>query len=127
MEENTNKPRSASEWVIYILSLVGGYYLFYYLGVTGLIFLAAILGGIYLPNWIYKKYGYKKTLVDIIAWSNLILGLILPPLGIFVGIFPIKFNALLSQEDKKTKYLALGIIGLIIAITNAILGILVRL
>lgn len=127
MEENINRPRSASEWVIYILSLVGGYYLFYYLGITGLIFLAAILGGIYLPNWIYKKYGYKKTLVDIIAWSNLILGLILPPLGIFVGIFPIKFNTLLSQEDKKTKYLVLGIIGLIISITNAVLGILVRL
>lgn len=127
MEENINRPRSASEWVIYILSLVGGCYLFYYLGITGLIFLAAILGGIYLPNWIYKKYGYKKTLVDIIAWSNLILGLILPPLGIFVGIFPIKFNTLLSQEDKKTKYLVLGIIGLIISITNAVLGILVRL
>lgn len=133
MEENTtnevetNKPRTASEWVVYILSIVGGYYLFYYLGITGVLFLAAILGGIFIPNWIYKKYGYKKTLVDIIAWSNLILGLILRPLGVFVGIFPMKFNTLLPQEEKKTKYLVLGIIGLILSFINAILGILMKL
>jgi len=126
-EVNTNKPRTASEWVVYILSIVGGYYLFYYLGITGVIFLVAILGGIFIPNWIYKKYGYTQTLVDIIAWSNLILGLILPPLGVFVGIFPMKFNTLLPAEEKKTRYLVLGIIGLIISLINALFGILMRL
>jgi hypothetical protein len=126
-EVNTNKPRSSSEWVVYILSLVGGYYLFYYLGITGLIFLVAVLGGLFIPNWLFKKYGYKKTLIDIIAWSNLILGLILPPIGVFVAIFPMKFNSLLPEEEKKTKYVVLGILGLIISLCNAVVGVLLRL
>jgi len=126
-EVKPNEPRSASEWIVTILSFIGGYYLFYYLGITGLIFLLAVLGGLFIPNWIYKKDGYKKTLVNIIAWSNLILGLILPPLGVFVAIFSIKFNYLLPEEEKRTKYIVLGILGLIISIINAVIGVLLRL
>lgn len=114
------KPKTVLEkiiyWVVFILSFLavryGGWILF-------VIFLLAYGIGAWFPTWYLKRDRTSQTLMDWIAWSNLLTWL-LPPLGIMTAIATLGLSD--SPNASRKKYMTLAIIAIVLAIFNAIWG-----
>ena len=108
-----------------VLAFIFAYVLFRFLGVVGLIFIAAY----YLGDWAAKSYCKRETVsekvLNFCAWSNVITWF-LPPLGIFTATLAYGFSVH-SQSKSKNKYRNLALIGAALSILNAVLGILQKL
>lgn len=112
-------------WAGKIIGFIFGYLLFKLTGYTGLLFLLTIYIGIWLSGLYLKKYGSSEKIMKWLSWTNLVVWF-LPILGVLVGTFCL--TSLKKSEPKNIKtYQFLTILGLILSIGNAILGVLMRL
>lgn len=116
MEEKKNRYQKIIGIFAFILAFLAGKYF----GFLVFIFLIAVFLGLWFPKWYLKRDRAFPSIIGIIAWSNLITWL-LPPLGILTGCASLQFSYLLPTKYKR--YLILGVIGLILSIANAALGI----
>jgi hypothetical protein len=111
--------------VLGILAFIVTFILFRYLGLVGLLF----LGAYYLGDWITKWYCKRKTVnekvLSLVSWSNVVSWL-LPPIGVFTASMAYGFSVNSKSESSK-KYRNLAIIGAVLSIVNAAIGILQRL
>lgn len=90
-----------------------------FLGFNFLLILWLVVGGPLLcgylfTNWFIKKK-YKKTLIQVLTWLNIIFWFI-PILGLFTA--SVAFTASLSPKYKERKYKILGAIGLTLSLIN---------
>lgn len=109
------------EYLAYAIGLVIGIYLGF---LFALIFIVIACIGPMLVDVYMKRKNVSDRLIKIIAWSNIIAWL-LPPLGIFIGFSTIQFGKYIHTQ--KTKFTILGVLGIILALCNAGLGIFLRL
>lgn len=111
--------------ILGILAFIVAFALFRYLGIVGLLF----IGAYYLGNWIAKWYCKRKTInekvLSFVSWTNVVSWL-LPPLGIFTASLAYGFSVQSKSESSK-KYRNLAIVGAVLSIINAAIGILQRL
>ena len=104
------------------LSVVAGYIIGKYLGLlVVIIFISAFFLGQKLPQWYFKKERINISLINYIAWSN-ILAWLLPPLGIMIGVATLDFKNHIPSNNKKYKVLA--IFGILASLLNALSGVL---
>lgn len=90
-----------------------------------LLFIAVYYLGDWLSKLYIKKHKELGSLVRLVAWSN-VLTWLLPPLAILTATATFNFSAVSSGDDRKG-FRILASIGLLLAIINAIWGILQRL
>jgi FtsH-binding integral membrane protein len=96
--------------------------LFRYLGVVGLLFLGAYFLGDWLAKWYIKRKTASDKVMSFFAWTNIITWL-LPPLGVFTASLAYGFSKKSDLSSTK-KYRNLAIIGVILSLINASIGIL---
>ena len=122
----TSNPSSTStvNQIISIASIIGAFIIGRFLGLVTFIFLFAILIGQWFPMWYIKKKTINYSLVNWIAWSN-VLTWLLPPFGILTGVATFEFSSLIEQKNKKYKLLA--IISVALSVLNAVVGIIINL
>lgn len=111
--------------ILGILAFIIAFALFRYLGIVGLIFLAAYYLGDWLAKWYFKRKSVNEKLLNFASWANIITWL-LPPLGVFNATLAYGFSTQSSSESKN-KYRNLAIIGAALSLINAVIGILQRL
>lgn len=120
-----SKPLTVLGLISWVGGAIIGYMIVKFLGIiVAVIFLFAFLIGVYFPGWYFKRQKVNYTFIKWFVWSN-ILTWFLPPLGILTGFAAFGFSNLVKQEKKKYKILA--IIGIILSLINAIVGIIIRL
>lgn len=111
--------------ILGILAFIFAFALFRYLGIVGLLF----IGAYYLGDWIAKWYCKRKTInekvLSFASWTNVVSWL-LPPLGVFTASMAYSFSVNSKSESNK-KYRNLAIIGAVLSIINAAIGIIQRL
>jgi hypothetical protein len=78
--------------------------------------------GLLFSKWLVKKYSYTSVFITIIAIISPVTGLFFTPLGLFLGVTAMKSYDLTPKEDRKVIILILGIVGALVSIVNAILG-----
>lgn len=84
------------------------------------LYILAISAALKFSAWYLKKEKKNLSLINFIVWSNVIIGFLLPPLGVFISVVTFKFSNYFRDKSKKFKTLA--IVGLLISIASAILG-----
>jgi len=105
-----------------IVAFVVAYALFRYLGLVGLLFVGAYYVGNWLAKLVVKKSSPDK--VGFIPWFNVVTWL-LPPLGVLTASFSYGLTA--TPTGNKNKYRNLAIVGGVLSIINAGIGILLKL
>jgi|GEM_PF-1842155 uncharacterized membrane protein len=122
--EKISTSSSTVNQIISIVSVIGAFIVGRFLGLITFVFLFAILIGQWFPKWYIKKKKVNYSLVNWIAWSN-VLTWLLPPLGILTGVATFEFSNLIEQTNKK--YKSLAIISIVLSVVNAIFGIIINL
>jgi len=105
--------------LISLLIFFSAIFLFRLFGLALLIPLIPIALGLSFPKWYLGRKKPSAKLVEIIAWSNVVLWA-LPPLGLLTNCATIKFAKYF--ELKKRQYLLLGYGGLVATIINIVWG-----
>ncbi len=108
--------------IVYILSTILGFTLYYYYGSSFYIFAFAVLLGLTLPKLILNKWKYEENKANKIVWLNLIFGLFYTPLGVLFGVFTIKYNSHLLKNERQNLYVILGKIGISLSVLNFLLA-----
>lgn len=91
----------------------------------GMVFLvASFFIGLYLPRLYLKKWKISKKGLARLAWANIFTWFV-PIIGVFTFGLAIGSmnNAGVISEKEKNKYLVLSVIGAILSIINAMLGV----
>ena len=123
MDEKIDKPSKSNKSLISYGAGIAGLLIGYYGGiVVVLLFLSSVLIGLWFAKWYAKKEKISLRLINFIIWSNLITWLI-PPLGILTGTIAIQFSNDLESKFSTKKHRILGVIGIVISLANAFLGI----
>lgn len=108
------------EKVIKLSSVVIGIALGRYFGLIGiLVFITITLIPFCFTEWYIKK-GYNYKFVSFLAWSNVITWLF-PVLGLFTSV--ISFTLSTHKKQEAFKYRFLGVIGIILSIISAYIGV----
>src|SRR5690242_4256823 len=102
--------------VISIVAFVLAYILFRYLGIVGLIFLAAYYLGDWLAKWYCNRNKINIKLLDVASRLNVITWL-LPPLGVFTASLAYGFSVQVKNKSNKS-YRKLAIVGAVLSILN---------
>lgn len=134
-DEGNAKSKSFGHSVSEILSRIVGIIIFLLaiglgktMGFSFTIFVVILVVPYYIgqwfPKWYFKREKINYSLVNWIAWSN-VLTWLLPPLGILTGVATFEFSSLVRQEGKKYKLLA--IISIALSVVNAVVGIIIKL
>lgn len=121
-KDKNEKYLKISKIATYLLSSILGFTLYYYFGSSFYIFAFALLLGLTLPKLILNKWKYEEDKFNKIVWLNLIFGLFYTPLGVFFGVFTIKYNSTLLKSEKQNKYEVLGKIGICLSLLNFLLA-----
>ncbi len=111
--------------VLNILVFIFAFALFRYLGLVGLLFLAAYYLGDWIAKWYCKRPKVNEKVLSFFSWANVITWL-LPPFGVFNASLTYGF-VVNSKSEAKNKYRNLAIVGGVLSIINAAIGILQRL
>jgi len=74
-------------------------------------------------DWYMKRSNVSFKLIKWIAWSNVATWL-LPPLGAFTGFCTFRFGEHVIEQQ--TKYRVLGTIGMLSAVINAAIGVIMN-
>lgn len=108
-------------FIFLLAGLILGWYYGVYFILTYILFAGAFLLGLLFGNW-YSSKKKQNTLISIIAWSNLFAGILLPPLGVLVASTTYAFAQKVSKKEKN-KFKVLWIIGVVITVINALVGV----
>lgn len=111
--------------VVGIASFVLAYALSSYIGWVALLFVAPVVIGIWFPSWYFKKKNSNKGLIKWLAWSNLVSWLV-PLLGLLTSISTFSSQPF-TEIESKGKFKILAMIGILLSIGNAAIGILLNL
>ena len=109
-----------------VLGAIGGYLFVVYFGyIWGFILIVIPFIGIAFAGWYVKRKKMNKKFISIIVWSSIVTGLILPPIGLLISSAAYTFGARLNPSVKK--YKIIGIIGILLALSNGALGVYLKL
>lgn len=106
--------------LLIFLGLVFGWYFGLTFILTYLFFVGVFYLGSLFGNW-YSSNRKINNLMSFIAWSNMLAGVLSPPLGVFVASATFSFSKKVEKKEKR-KFIALWIIGVVITVINALVG-----
>lgn len=120
-----NNKLSVGQQVGAFFGLILGFLLANYLDPSVMmVLLLPIFLGVWGAGWYLKRKKINQKIINVIVWSSLVTGLILPPFGLLTSSAAYTFGN--KSEPKIKKYRIIGAIGVLLALANGGLGIYLR-